>query len=126
MTTVQLELWQLITLLLTFFAAVGISARIFLGQMNRSLDDRFKAQKEASTAAIQNLHEALNRHMQEEGKALLQMQTLERDFLKWQAEMPNQYVRREDYIRNQTIIEGKIDRLGELLSNMQMKGSRND
>ncbi len=77
--TVQLELWQLITLLLTFFAAVGIAARMFLGQMNKSLDDRFKAQKEASTAANLNLHEALNRHMQEEGKALVQMQALERD-----------------------------------------------
>lgn len=124
--TVQLELWQLITLLLAFFAAVGIAARMFLSQMNKSLDDRFEAQKEASTAANQNLHDALNRHMVEEGKALQQMQTLERDFLKWQAELPNQYVRREDYIRNQTVIEAKIDRLAEQLTLIHRKGTRND
>jgi hypothetical protein len=124
--TVQLELWQLITLLLAFFAAVGVAARMFLFQMNKSLDDRFDAQEKAAKDANKNLHEALNRHMLEEGKALLQMQTLERDFLKWQAELPNQYVRREDYIRNQTVIEGKIDRLGEQLSNLHMKGIRHD
>jgi hypothetical protein len=124
--TVQLELWQLITLLLAFFAAVGIAARMFLSQMNKSLDDRFDAQKEASNASNKNLHEALNRHMQEEGKALLQMQALERDFLKFQAEMPNLYVRREDYIRNQVVLEGKLDRLGEQLSNLQMRGGRHD
>lgn len=126
MTTVQLELWQLVTLLLAFFAAVGIAARMFLLQMNKSLDDRFEAQKEASTAANQNLHDALNRHMVEEGKALQQMQTLERDFLRWQAELPNQYVRREDYIRNQTVIEAKIDRLAEQLTLIHMKGTRHD
>ena len=101
--------------------------------MNKSLDDRFEAQERASTVANQNLHDALSR----QGKALQQMQSLERDFLKWQAELPNQYVRREDYIRNQTIIEGKIDklaeqferkltRLEEQLSNIQVKGTRND
>jgi hypothetical protein len=124
--TVQLELWQLITLLIAFFAAVGIAARMFLSQMNKGLDDRFDAQEKATTTANQTIHDALNRHMAEEGKALQQMQRLERDFLRWQAELPMQYVRREDYIRNQTIIEAKLDGLGLQLTNIQLKGSRHD
>jgi hypothetical protein len=91
--TVQLELWQLITLLLAFFAAVSVAARMFMAQMNKGLDDRFNA---------------LNSRMAEDGK--------------WQAELPNQYVRKEDWIRNQTIIELKIDRLGDQI----LKGLRND
>lgn len=46
---------------------------------------------------------------------------LEKDFLRFQAELPNQYVRREDYIRNQTVIETKIDSLALKIENWQLK-----
>jgi predicted Holliday junction resolvase-like endonuclease len=120
--TVQLELWQLITLLLAFFAAVGLAARVFLGLINQGLDDRFRALKEASATANSNLHEELKR----QGRDIQKMQDLERQFLQFQAELPNQYVRRDDYIRSQTVIEGKIDRIVQMVSTLQIKGNRHD
>ncbi|MNP71077.1 hypothetical protein D3C76_1674090 [compost metagenome] len=39
-------------------------------------------------------------------------------------EMPLHYVRREDYVRNQTVIEAKLDALALKFENVQLKGLR--
>ncbi|MCS5516194.1 hypothetical protein NWF32_17140 [Pseudomonas qingdaonensis] len=39
-------------------------------------------------------------------------------------EMPLHYVRREDFVRNQTVIEAKLDALALKLENVQLKGAR--
>jgi hypothetical protein len=38
--------------------------------------------------------------------------------------MPLHYVRREDYVRNQTVIEAKLDALALRLENVRLKGAR--
>lgn len=52
------------------------------------------------------------------------MQKLQRDLLVLRAELPEKYVRREDYVRGQSIIESKLDALAMRLEN-QMLGGRN-
>lgn len=47
---------------------------------------------------------------------------LERELLSLKADMPLHYVRREDYVRNQTVIESKLDALALKLENWQLKG----
>ena len=59
-------------------------------------------------------------------QALPGVQTLERDFLKWQAELPVHYVRREDYVRGQSVIEAKLDALFSKLEVVQIKGAQHD
>ncbi|MFZ6747439.1 hypothetical protein [Undibacterium sp. Ren11W] len=122
--TVQLELWHLILLLVAFFGAVGAGGKMLFAQFEKTLAVRFVAQENAALAANKTIHDALNRHLLEEGKALIQMQALERDFLTWRAELPMQYVRREDYIRNQTIIESKLDGLWQKLEIIQLRGNK--
>jgi hypothetical protein len=51
-------------------------------------------------------------------------QRIEKDFLRFQAELPLQYVRREDYVRNQTVIEAKLDSLALKIENVQLKGQQ--
>lgn len=46
---------------------------------------------------------------------------LERSFLEFKASIPVDYVRREDYVRNQTIIESKLDAVALKLENWQLK-----
>ena len=53
------------------------------------------------------------------------MQALERDFLNWKADMPIHYVRREDYVRGQVIIEAKLDALYNKLEVVHLKGAVN-
>lgn len=120
--TVQLELWHLITLLLAFFSCVGIFGKVLLDQVEKRLDGRFKAQDEARETGSKALRETINQHLDDERKTAAQMLSLERDFLMWKAELPLQYVRREDYVRNQTIIEAKLDAVALKIENLQLKG----
>ena len=51
---------------------------------------------------------------------------LERSFLKFQAELPVNYVRREDWVRGQSVIEAKLDSLALRMENIQLKGVRHE
>ena len=50
------------------------------------------------------------------------MSELERQLYTLKADMPLQYVRREDYVRNQTVIEAKLDAVALKIENLQLKG----
>ena len=121
-----MELWHLITLLLAFFGCVGTFGKILLGQVEKRLDERFSAQDMAREAGSKSMRETINLHLEDERKTAAQMLSLERDFLTWKAEMPLQYVRREDYVRNQTIIEAKLDAVALKIENLQLRGKNND
>ena len=47
---------------------------------------------------------------------------MEKEFLIFQRDLPLHYVRREDYVRNQTVIESKLDSLALKIENWQLKG----
>ena len=54
-----------------------------------------------------------------------QWQRVERELLNLKAELPLHYVRREDYIRGQSVIEAKLDGLGTKLENAQLRALKN-
>lgn len=124
--SMQLELWQLISLLLAFFSGVAGFGRIMLGQIERRLDERFEAQDSAREAGARSLRELIRQYTDQVENNGRQVQQLERDFLEWKAEIPVQYVRREDYIRGQAVLEAKLDALYSKLEVVQMKGARHD
>lgn len=124
--SMQLELWQWISLLLAFFSGVAGFGRIMLGQIERRLDERFGAQDQARETGAKALREVIERYTDQVESNGRQMQQLERDFLEWKAEIPVQYVRREDYIRGQAVLEAKLDALYSKLEVLQIKGARND
>lgn len=121
--TVQLELWQLITLLLAFFAAVGAFGKVLLDQFEKRLGEKFKAQetmRAEATARWDARFSELQKASQEE---TLNWHRVERELLKMQADLPREYVRREDHIRFETVINAKLDALGAKidLSNVYQK-----
>lgn len=120
---VQLELWQMILLLLFFFGVVGAFGKLLLDRIDRQLDAKFTAQEKAREEGAKVLREHIDRHIAEGDRTATQVTNLERDFLKWQAELPVHYVRREDYVRGQTVIEAKLDALYNKLEVVQMKGA---
>lgn len=123
--TVQIEFWQLVSLLLAFFGFVAGGAKVLFGQIDRRLDERFDALESARKAADASMQDTIRRHTDEEGKAAAQLQALEREFLQFRADLPLAYVRREDYIRGQSVIEAKLDALYNKLEVVQMKGANN-
>lgn len=108
--TVQLELWQLLTTLGAFFGFVLAAGRVLFNQIDRRLTERFAIQ-DAAQAEAKGAWE----------RAFADIAALEREFLRHQAELPLQYVRREDYVRNQTVIEAKIDAVALHIQNLQLR-----
>jgi hypothetical protein len=46
------------------------------------------------------------------------------DFMNFKSELPRQYVPREDYMRNQIVLEAKLDTLSEKFENLSLKVAR--
>lgn len=91
-----------ISLLGIFTTLVFGLVKLLLGQLEKRLGERFATQE----------------------KEIAKLAELERDFLRFQAELPLQYVHRTDYVRNQTVIEAKLDGLRDKLEVVQMKGAK--
>lgn len=121
--TVNLELWHLITLLLAFFGCIAGFGKLLLSQVETRLHERFAAQDTARKEGQESLRKTLDVHLEAERSNAQAVQALERDFLKWQADMPLHYVRREDYVRGQTVIEAKLDAMYNKLEVVQLKGA---
>lgn len=124
---IQVEAWDLIKflvmLLTSFLGCIFAFGKLLGGQIDRRLDEKFKAQEEARKAGSTALLEHINRHITDGERTAAQVVNLERDFLKWQAELPIHYVRREDYVRGQSVIEAKLDAVYNKLEVVQLKGS---
>ena len=117
----QIELWQIISLLLAFFAACGAFGKLLLDQMQRHLDERFQVQEEARQEGHQQLArrlDAIEAAKRDEAKQWLRV---ERELLELKADLPMRFVQREDYIRGQSVIEVKIDSLALKIENIQLR-----
>ena len=109
--TLQVDFWQLLgfglTLLSGFAGIIFGAGRLIASQFQSRIDERFDVLQKAREAEAQGIT------------------NLERDFLRFQADLPLQYVRREDYVRGQSVIEAKLDALYNKLEVVQMKGANN-
>ncbi len=122
---IEFEVWQLVTLMVMFMGCVAGTAKLFMVQLQRHLDDRFKAQDEArktNHTAVSDRLDSIERSSREEAN---QWQRVERELMSLKAEMPLNYVRREDYIRGQSVIEAKLDGLATKLENAQLRMTLN-
>ena len=118
---VQMDLWHLISLAVAFFGASAGAGKMLLAQSQRHIDDKFGAQDQAR----QSNHDAVSRRLDAIESAARDESgnwaRIERDLLKMKAEMPLHYVRREDYIRGQSVIESKLDGLALKIENVQLR-----
>ncbi len=123
--TVQVEFWQLITLLLSFLGFLFAAGKLLLSQIDRRLNDRFEALENAREQASKHWDEKFGAVIDQNRREAAGWAALEREFLRFQADLPLQYVRREDYVRGQSVIEAKLDALYNKLEVVQMKGVSN-
>lgn len=122
---IELELWHLMSLLMAFFAACSAAGKMLLTQTQKHLDARFTAQELGRASNHDQLSkrlEAMESTNRNDGNQWLR---LERELLNLRADLPLHYVRREDYIRGQSVIEAKLDALSSKLENAQLRGIGN-
>jgi hypothetical protein len=114
---VELELWHMLVMaggVIGSFAGLG---KLLLSQFDKRMDVRFVTQEQAA----KGLHESIREQQMEMRQAMANIQKAEREMLEWRAELPNLYVRRDDYIRNQTIIQAKLESIIDKIQLIDMK-----
>ena len=97
--TVSFELWQLVSLASTLLGGFVTLGAVLLRMITR------------------NVERALGQIREDSRK----WSELEREFLRHLAELPVNYVRREDYVRGQTLIEAKLDAIASELKLVQIQ-----
>ncbi|PAT41201.1 hypothetical protein CK623_02880 [Vandammella animalimorsus] len=119
--TLQIEFTWLVGLLLTFFGAAAGIGKLLLSQHQRHQDRRFNELERGNHKLQTDLAKRLDSIETASHSQAERVHQLERDLLRFQAELPMQYVRREDYIRGQSTIEAKLDSLAGKLEIYQLR-----
>lgn len=108
--TIQVEFWQLITILTALMGASGWGFKLLLNQVQRHLDFRLDTLAAEAKASAE------------------QRAKVEREVFDLKAALPLAYVLRDDHIRGQAIIENKLDGLARRFEYLspQVQGDNND
>ena len=118
----ELTMANLISLAGLFLAALWALLKVIGAQSERRLDERFSALSETRAKDHEALVERISRIETTAMNDALQWRRVEREFLRSQADLPLHYVRREDYVRGQSVIESKLDGLALRIENNNLKG----
>ncbi len=95
-TFIKIEFWQLVGFLLSFLGVCWGFGKMLLAQFQLQQDERQRLQD----------------------KLAEKVEVLESHFAEQKAVLPEKYVLREDYIRNQAVLEAKIDSIQQTLTNL--------
>ena len=104
---ITIEFWHVVGYLLSFLGFCFGFGKLLLVQYSHKLDEKFKVSDERRRASDERLTKLILSQEKESEKLI----DLERQFMQHKAEMPLNYVRRDDYVRGQTVIEAKLDAL---------------
>ena len=109
--TFSLDLWQTILLIAMVLGAFLGLLKLLMAQQVAQINAGFAAQNQR----LVNIEQA---NREEAGN----WQRVERELMGLKAELPMSYVRREDYIRGQSVVEAKLDGLATKIENAQLRG----
>lgn len=94
----------LVTVVATIVGGYWALAALVVRQFKAALDERFKAQEKTRQEARVVIDARL-------AKVELELREVEKSFLKHLADLPREYMRREDHIRFETVINAKLDNI---------------
>jgi hypothetical protein len=120
--TFSLDLWQTIVLISMVLGAFIGLLKLLMAQQVNHIDERMDAFDAANKAAFasQNVRlDSIERANREEAG---NWQRIERELMAFKADLPMNYVRRDDDIRSKSVIEAKIDGLAVKIENAQLRG----
>ena len=75
--------------------------------------------------SMRRLHERIDHMEDARQKDATSWRAVERELLELKADLPQSYVRLEDYIRGQSLLEAKMDALAVRIENLLLKGAKN-
>lgn len=121
-------LWQaaglFATVLIAVFGAVSAGNNRLMGQFQKQMDLRFEAAEKSRSNASKHWEDkflAMENAVKLSNDHFSQMQL---ELYQLKAELPDRYLRREDFILHQTRIEAKLDGLALKIENTQLRGDK--
>lgn len=108
--TLDLTLGNIISIALAIAGMVAGLIKLLMAQGMRHIDKSFESQ-----------NKRLDRIEQAGREEAGNWQRVERDLATLKADLPAHYVRREDYIRGQSVIEAKLDSLATQIQNANLQ-----
>jgi len=119
--------WQLLevsgSLLGVLISIILLAVKLLIGQFENRLNEKFSTieeKRKTEQKYLDNQFQALEQARIDETKS---WQHIERDIMQMKVDLPNTYVRRDDYIRNQSVIESKIDGLAIRIENALLRNN---
>lgn len=119
--TAALQLLATLVSVATLMWGLGIAQE---KRLLKNIDDRFNAEAQVRGSNDQHLRELFGAISSENKIMEKQLQGVQRELLMLKADLPEKYVRREDYVRGQTVIEAKLDALAVRLENTHLRSDR--
>jgi hypothetical protein len=123
---VQIAFWDLVLLLLGFFAACAGAGKLLLSMHQRHLDDRLQTLEEARKESHNQLGARLGGIEAANREEASQWQRVERELMALKAELPLHYVRREDYVQAVATIMTKLDAMALRFENILLRGENRE
>lgn len=131
--TVQVDFWHLVGLLLGFLGFCAGAGKVLLSQSQKHLDERFTAMSQSQSERFAEMerarttqHDQLSRRLdgieQVNREETVQWQRVERELLNLKADLPLNYVRREDYVQAIATIMTKLDAMALRFENILLRG----
>lgn len=122
-------LWAMFGLLSVFGTLVAALVRWSIKQFEARLAATHQAQADQSAHLSKQIDDMAKKREELIGKFRGRFEEVEkrqraheREFMELKVELSRDYVRREDFVRNQTVIEAKIDGLASKLEVYQLRG----
>lgn len=106
----KVDFWQLVGLLITFFGFCFAGAKVLVAQFERHLDTRFRAHAEK----LSEIKESNAREAE-------RIAAIEQELRDLQITFPQRFVSRDDYVRNQSVIEAKLDAMAMRFENLILR-----
>ncbi len=116
-----LDLWQVITIIGTLVTAFFTLGKYMMSQQLSQIKQGFDLQTEALNAQNKRL-ERIEAASREEAN---NWQRVEREILVLKADLPINYVRREDYVQAIATIMAKLDAMSMRFENILLRGQKN-
>lgn len=115
-----LDLWQVISLIGMLITAFFVIGKLLMSQQLKQIDRGFELQAQA----LESQNKRLERMEQAGREEASNWSRIEREILILKAELPLNYVRREDYAQTTATIMAKLDAMYMRFENIILKGQQ--
>ena len=114
----NLDLWQVLSLLGVLLGALATIGRLLLSQVEKRLDARFAEMDRARSEGQHLWRETFATHVQTETREFETLRNLDREFMRFRADLPTLYIRRDELRDYLTRLDMRFETINDKLNRL--------